>query len=59
MIKILYLGPDFGYHAVVAKFNNLAEIIHVDSSDVALKDAISNADALKVFDELRVTHGQS
>jgi D-3-phosphoglycerate dehydrogenase len=46
MMKILYLGLDFGYNAVVAKFNNLAEIIHVDSSDVALKDAISNADAL-------------
>jgi D-3-phosphoglycerate dehydrogenase len=46
MIKILYLGPDSGYQAVVAKFNNLAEIIHVDSSDSALQDTLSDADAL-------------
>ncbi len=46
MIKILYLGPDFGYHAVVAKFNNLAKIINVDSSDSALQDALLDADAL-------------
>jgi len=46
MIKILYLGPDFGYQAVVAKFSNLAEIIHVDVSDSALQDALLDADAL-------------
>ena len=46
MIKILYLGPDFGYQAVVARFNSLAEIINVGSSDFALQDALSDADAL-------------
>jgi len=46
MIKIFYLGSDFGYHAIVANFNNLAKIIHVDSSDSALQDALSEADAL-------------
>jgi len=46
MIKILYLGPNFGYQAVVAKFNNLAEITDVDSSDSALQNALSDADAL-------------
>jgi D-3-phosphoglycerate dehydrogenase len=46
MIKIFYLGSDFGYHAIVANFNNLAKIIHVDSSDSALQDALLDADAL-------------
>ena len=46
MIKILYLGPDFGYQAVVARFNSLAEIINVCSSDSTLQDALSDADAL-------------
>jgi D-3-phosphoglycerate dehydrogenase len=46
LIKILYLGPDFGYQAVVARFNSLAEIINVSSSDSTLQDALSDADAL-------------
>ena len=57
--KVIYLGPDFGYKAVVDEFGDLAGIFHVDPSYKALQNALLDADAIidasmkvKITDEM-------
>jgi len=57
--KVIYLGPDFGYKAVVDEFGDLAGIFHVDPSCKALHNALLDADAIidasmkvKITDEM-------
>ena len=44
--KVIYLGPDFGYKAVVDEFGDLAGIFHIDPSYKALQNALLDANAI-------------
>jgi D-3-phosphoglycerate dehydrogenase len=57
--KVIYLGPDFGYKAVVDKFGDLARFLHVDPSSKALQSVLVDTDAIidasmkvKITDEM-------